>query len=76
MIEYLVGTSSYDEKISYYDRAFAYNSLPYLAVFLLFGALVVKGFAETIVMDVLGLRLFIRSCQLLPKELSSLQLLR
>lgn len=53
--EYLITSTDYDETISFYDRALAFNSLPYLLVLLLTGVLFVVRFLDTFVFDVLGL---------------------
>lgn len=54
--EFLSTSTDYDETVSYYDRALAYNSLPYLCVLLLTGALFAFKSLDTFIFDVLGLR--------------------
>ena len=49
-------STDYDETVSYYDRVLAYNSLPYLCVLLLTGALFAFKSLDTFIFDVLGLR--------------------
>jgi hypothetical protein len=60
-INFISATRSYDETVSYYDRGTAYNSLPYLLVGCLFGAVLFLRFIGTFIFDILGVRTLLRA---------------